>query len=372
AHVACAGPSRPSFPETTATARPTPTQSNISPTTFSPQTKPIPSPTSAKIESPRHPLQAWHLAADGAVYILDAAYSLYHLSPADLSPLAKSDLLFIASIDTPSFLLVDDSQIFVGSRADRQTLILNRDDFSLIDSLNQAGPMALDIAGQRLFLVPERDHGNALNGSFVVYDLSDLNSPLLTYELSCQQPNDFAIQPFMHHLYVRTLGICASPPHQRETFVIYDLDTLTEVAQSDPQLGRLSRPAVANRAGTFFTTLYAKSGQFSDNSLLLLDSLGQLRNAHPALDGIPALSPDNTWLYLLRERGLWVFSADDMLLKSILFFDQSPPADLAVSPNGDTLYLFGNGWLSTLSTVDLQNLGIPSLSPFPAAWRRPT
>ena len=49
-------------------------------------------------------------------------------------------------------------------------------------------------------------------------------------------------------------------------------------------------------------------------------------------------------------------------------FPGAPPAGLALSPDGETLYLFGNGWLESLRTSELQSAGIAPLSPFPRTW----
>jgi dipeptidyl aminopeptidase/acylaminoacyl peptidase len=63
-----------------------------------------------------------------------------------------------------------------------------------------------------------------------------------------------------------------------------------------------------------------------------------------------------------------VLRAEDLSLQSILPFSETPPADVALSPDGETLYLLGNGWLTALSTAELRGLGLAPVSPLPTAW----
>ncbi len=337
-----------------------------------------PTPTVAATTAPSvpltpltQPLRAWSISSAGAVYVLDATSRLYQLSPPDLSPLRQSEPLFPADDhQAPAFLLATADHLFVGSRGQHRTVVLNPDDFSQTAMLEQAGPIALDESKQTFFLIPEIDLANPMNGQFVAYDLANPDEQAQIFELACQGAEDMVIHPFTRRLYVRAAGRCSSPPHRQETFLIYDLDTLSQVAQTEPRLGQLTRPAVEPESNHFFAAFYAPSAVLSDNSLFLFDAQGQLRNARSALDGLPLLSPDGEWLYLLRERGVWIFKADDMVLQSIFWFDRPPPADIAISPTGEMLYLIGNAWLEVRSTLEIQDLGIPAISPFPDAWHQ--
>lgn len=338
---------------------PTPVESLSSPRPASP------------LAPPAQPLRAWSVAPDGDIFVLDAASRLYHLDPTDLSPLAQSPPLFAPAANGPAFLLAGESRLIAGSRAVSQTLVLRPDDFSRLHTLEQAGPLALDPVTQRLFLAPEPTAQEIFTGSFLSYDLAHVNRPPRAVELSCRRPLDFVANVPARRLYVRTVGICSSPPHRREAYTIYHLDTLAELGQSSPELGALTRPALAGQAGLLAATLKAKSGFFFDDKLLILDQAGQTLRTHQALDGLLAISPAGDWLYLRRERALWVFRGAEPLPQSILFFDRPPPADLALSPAGDLLYLFGPGWLTVHPVAELQALGIPLLSPFPDAWPWP-
>ncbi len=369
--------------EVEAIASPTPPQTapatvneTTSPATNTPlpETSLPPATVASLPVSPVQPLQSWSVAADdGAVFVLDTTNSLYQLAPTDLTPLTKSSPLFEAAVDTSSpypfstYLLAGQTYLFVGSEAISQTLVLNRTDFSRVTTLNQAGPLALD-PGRWLLLAPHSPELPLYTAVIWAYDLADLSQPPQEIQQSCTFVRNLAAEPQARRLYLHGRSNCSSPPHQREFYTIYDLDTLTELGQSQLELGTLTRPAMAPQAGLIVTTLAAKSGFFSASKLAILDRQGQELKAHQPLDGIPAIDANGDWLYLLRSRGLWVLRGSDLFLQSILFFAERPPADLVLSPDGQTLYLFGNGWLEVLPTAELQTLGIPSLSPFPVIW----
>jgi hypothetical protein len=326
---------------------------------------PSPSPT-APLPPPAQPLRAWSIAAsDGAVFVLDATHTIYQLAPGDLTPLARSSPLFEVGGDAPTYLLAGEIYLFVGSVAVTQTLVLTRSDFSRVDTLNQAGPMALD-PGKRLFMVSE--------SALWAYDLADLGrppvgvTPLPTLGAPSSLALDLAVDPPARRLYVRFYDAFGSPPHNREVYRTYDLDTLAKVGEFNRQLGALSRPAVAEHAGLIVTTFYPKSGFFSTSKLTIFDRQGQELKSHTPLDGLPATDADGDWIYLLRRRGLWVLRGSDLSLQSIQPFTATPPADLVLSPDARILYLFGNGWFTALSTAEVQARGIPPVSPFPVAW----
>ncbi len=317
-----------------------------------------------QIESPARPLLAWTIAADsGAVFVLDATNSVYRLAPGDLSPQAQSPPLFEAPADAPAHLLTD-AYLFVGSEAISQTLVLNRRDFSQVAALGRAGPMALD-PGRRLFMISEC--------AVWAYDLANLGQPPLAAIPAPRMcyghvPLNVVADPAARRLYVLFVDNTSSPPHTRQFYTSYNLDTLADLGEFQRELGTLTRPAIAERAGLMIVTLYGKSGF---NELLILDREGQELKRYGPLDGVPATNADGAWIYLLRERGLWVLRGSNLALTSIMPFTETPPQDLALSPDGKTLYLFGNGWLTALSTADLQALGILPVSPFPVAWTYP-
>ncbi len=309
------------------------------------------------------PLLAWTVADDGAVFVLDATNSVCQLAPGDLSLQARSSPLFEAPADAPAHLLADDAYLFVGSEAISQTLALKRSDFSPVAALDRAGPMALH-PGRRLFVISEC--------TVWAYDLTDLGLPPLAAVLAPRMcyghvPLKVAADPAGRRLYVLFVDNRNSPPHTRQFYTVYNLDTLAELGEFQRELGGLTRPAIARRAGLIVATLYAKSGPLG-SQLLVFDRQGQELKRYTPLDGLPATDADGAWIYLLRERGLWALRGSDLALKSIVPFTETTPQDLTLSPEGETLYLFGHGWLAALPTAEVQALGIPPVSPFPAAW----
>jgi WD40 repeat protein len=373
--AACAGPrSTPALKDLTppagqAAAVPTLTLTAIQTALLAPTATLAPSPTPAIAPPDDRDLLAWTVAADGAVFVLDGTYTVYQLSPRDLSPLARSAPLFTATVPSVAYLAADETHLAIGSGAVSQTVVLKRDPanaLSEVARLDQFGPMAVD-PGKRLFMAPQAVTPVPFKGEFWVYDdLGDLAKPPQEVPLSCVAARDLTADPPARRLYVRLHTTCASPPHQAEAYAIYDLDTLQEPEYSKYELGILTRPALAGQAGSLVTTLYALNG--ADHTLFILDRQGQELKSVSPLDGIPAVDAAGDWIYLLRPHGLWVLNAGDLELKSVLPFTRTPPADLALAPDGGTLYLFGNGWRTALATAGLRNLGIAPVGPLPAVW----
>jgi hypothetical protein len=322
-----------------------------------------------KYAPPVQPLLAWTVARDtGDVFVVDAAAVLYRLSPSDLSVVGKSTVLFKALPKAPVFLTVDESRLFVSNLVVTRTQVLRRSDFHQMTVLNEAGPMAVD-PGRRLFMVSR--------GALVYYDLQALTRaptvliPALKLGAYGDVPRDVIADAAGRRLYVRTYGALGSPPHNPEFYALYDLDTLARVKTFNPQLANLSRISLAEAAVEIVLMDRAYAG-FLGSALRVFDPGGtELRSAHP-IDGTPAIDATGTWIYLLRERGLWVLNAGDLSCKSIFPFQTEAPADLALSLDGQHLYLFGNGWLAVKDTPDLQTLGTMPVSPLPVAWNRDT
>ncbi len=372
--AACAGPrSTPAPSELTPSAAQA-TVTPTSPPTSTPAALLVQTPTAIPTPPPAiappddRGLLAWTVAADGAVFALDGAYTVYQLSPDDLSPLARSSPLFTATVPAAAYMAADETYLAVGSGAVSQTVVLERgpaNALSEVARLDQFGPLALD-PGKRLFMIPQAMPMTPLKGEFWAYDLGDLARPPQVVPLSCDAARDLTADPAARRLYVRLHNICASPPHQREAYGIYNLDTLREPEHSPYELGILTRPALAGQAGSLVATLYALNG--ADHTLFVLDRQGRELKSVSPLDGVPAVDAAGDWIYLLRRHGLWVLSGGDLALKSVLPFTRTPPADLALAPDGATLYLFGNGWRAALATAELRTLDIPPVGPLPAAW----
>lgn len=282
---------------------------------------------------PEPPLRAWTVAADGAVFVLDAANVLHHLAATGLTSLAQSAPLPLgaAPTDAPAYLLADATHLFVSSPAVSQTLVLARTDFSQVTTLPHAGPMALD-PDRHLFLVSAR------TGQLLAYNPANLSELPQGIPVDCI-PVDLAANPTGRRLYVHAITSCGSS-HHGEGYFVYDLDTLAKIGRvaGTESFYWVKRPAAVEgtELGAGVHVPYAGASE-----LLIFDGQGRLltRQNLPQ-PGMVALAAGGDWLYLLLRRGLGVMRLDDLSLQSFLPFTSTVPNDLALSPDGGTVYLF--------------------------------
>ena len=309
---------------------------------------------------------AWTVAADGGVFVLDSGQILHQLSPDNLEPLAQSAPLIEPNEEASAFLVASEEYVFIGSSVISQTLVLDRSTFGLVKRLEGYGPLALE-PGRRLLMIPQGLEDTWPFGNFEIwaYDLNDLDRPPDKMRNEGVSLDDLTIDPDLRRLYLLTSNVAASPPHRGQTYEIYDLDTLERIATVEWERGSLTRPVVNLRTGEI---VGSRIGLNWTRRLLILDQKGREVRSRPSMDGQPVMDAAGEWIYLLRQRGLWVLRAEDLSLQSSLPFLGTPPRDLALSPDGETLYLFGNGWLSGLATGELRNLGLGHVSPLPMAW----
>jgi hypothetical protein len=358
------GPDAPVHPTTSdAATSPLPTRAPR-PAQVSPAVPPTP--TTAALDPAA--LRAWTLAGDGAIYVLDAAHSLHQMAPAGLAPVDRSPPLFgdAAEGEASAYLAAGQSYLFVASTAISQTLVLDRDGYVPVRRLEGAGPLALD-PGRRLLMIPLGLEQAWPPGNYEVwaFDLADLGAPPAKIRVSGISLDDLAVDPARRRLYLLSSNIAASPPHRGQAYHVHDLDSLAETGASTWERGSLTRPVPNPRTGEI---LASRIGLNATRRFLILDPAGQEVRSRPGLDGQPVVDATGAWIYLLRERGLWLLREADLSLQSVLPFAGDPPADLALSPGGEKLYLFGNGWLTALSTAELRELGIAPVSPLPLVW----
>ena len=319
--------------------------------------------------SPAQPLRAWALAPNHeAVFVLDASQRLFRLTPRSLSVERVSPPLFEAIGDVPAYLVDAGTYLVVGNESANRTLVLDRQDFRLVATWDRAGPLAAD-PNRHVFMAWER--------ALWAYEMDNLAGPPTVVTEAPQLglgalPVGLAADPATRQLYVTFHDLNASVPHQRERFQIYNLDAPAQTRLLDAQLGTLARPAFASKAGRTVSVLNAKSG-FPGSRLLIYDGLNSQAGTSPApLDGTAVIDAEGKRIYLLRERGLWVLDGTSLALVAVLPFTGAPPRDLVLSPDGATLYLFGDGWLAAKPTQELEDLGIPAVpGPFPRAWTYP-
>ena len=313
--------------------------------------------------APLQPLRAWTLSLDGTVLVIDAENRLYRLGVTDLVVEARSEPLFVVDPDDTIYLAGGIANVFVGSKSAGKTLVLDILHVAVQTELKRAGPVTSDWSG-RLYV--------ASDGGIWEYNVVRASEPLELVVEGPQMgmglvPTGLWASQNPARLFVRLHDMSASPPHQHEFYRAYDLKDMSEVGISTGELGRLTRPVIA-QMGVFVSTLYSMSPFYSGNKLLLFDSSARTVAQWQPLDGLPAISPDGSAVYLLRQRGLWALNGRDMSLTSVTPFVTAPPADALMSPYGERLYLLGNGWLQVVEAATLENAGVRAVSPFPLGW----
>ena len=262
-------------------------------------------------------------------------------------------------------MLATESELWVGSNVLGETIQLTRDRFEVQASISAVGPMALD-PGKALFVIEDRGlTAHNLTGSLEAPKV--LMSPWERNQFVGDVPLHMLIDPDRRRLYVTYYGNYGSPPHNREYLVSFDLDTLAKTSYGD-HLGQLSPPTLAVRTGQVATVVNAKNGLFGSR-LLIYEPYGELGRETPFLQGEAVLAPDGQWIYLLRNGGLWTLRTYDGSLANILPVLGDMPHDMLITNDGARLYLFGNGWATSLSTDALQEPKLPSFRPLPSTWQ---
>ena len=374
----CCGPTPTLVPETgppTTTTTVTVSATPIAVTVPSSPKPPEATTTASAKVSPgasREPLSgeevlAWTVTADGAVYVLDGRHTVYQLAADSLAPVAQSLPLLESGEGATIHLLTSQDYVFASTPAISGTLVLDRSDLSLVARWEGHGPLALD-AEQRLLMIAQGLDEGWPGGNFEIwaYDLADLASPpdVLLREMGASM-EDMAVDPETRRLYVLTSNIGASPPHRGQTYEIYDLDSMSRVGSLAWERGSLTPPVIHPRTGELVGT---RIGLNETRRLLVVDTGGEEVRSFAGLDGRPVLDPSGEWIYLLRQRGLWTLRERDLAVHGVLPFMGPPPQDAALSPDGQTLYLLGNGWLTALDASEVRALGLAAVSPLPTAW----
>ena len=325
----------------------------------------------ATAQQPLPPLRAWTVAPDGTVYVLDADSRIVELAPVSLTAKTRSEPLFPAAYgDQPFFLLAGQDQLFAGSQMASQTLILNRMTFEPQTTVNNAGAMALD-PGRRLFLAPSKIQlePGSFDTSLLIYDLFDLARLPASLTFSCETPQLVMIQPSERRLYVRTGSICSSPPHQRQRHLIYNLDTFSQTGAIPPEevYGRAAPLSVAGQADRMVMAY----SSLLDTKLIVFDRQGRELYRSVTWHGDQApqalVDPGGRWIYWLLEPELWTLHGEDLSLQHLRPLTETF-SDMALSPDGLTLYLFSSAGIRAISTAEIQTSEIEPAGSFPSDW----
>lgn len=344
-----------------ATAAPTAAAPTSAPSAV-PTVAPTPSPTPTDVGLP---WRAWTLSSAGEVFVLDARAVVHQLAP-DLSrPVASGDALFGAPDVGRGYLAVSDAFIVVASRAVTRTMVLERPSFRIRADYPGAGPLAID--GSKRFYVLSDD-------AVWAYKLDDLSRPpvaVTTWPVNAftPRPRNLAIDQPSRQLIVTLEDVSASPPHRQQWYQTYNLDSLEPTVSFVGGLGDLTPPS--SGAAGIVAGLAAKNGLLG-SKVTLFDPAGKALRAAEPFDGRPVADPAGDYIYVLRERGIWVLRASDLSLVAFEPFTGTAPTDLEVSPDGAKLYLVSDEKISVRDTAQMRAAGIaPLQGPLPAGWFYP-
>lgn len=344
-----------------------------------------PRPAAAATPTPLQPIVAWDIAADGAVYVLDAAQRVYELDPATLAPIRASTRLMPHVSDSSAQLVATSDQVFVASSQLDGIQVLERAGLERALVLPfAAAALAAEPAGDdaRLFIIgteAQPQHGGLRRFEVVTLPIADLQAKPQAFGVTAAEPFsglfDLDVDPSQQLLYVGYSDTSGSPNRHYRTYHAYDLESGEQVdLPIDHQPASIAlRPAVAQAGASAISYDWLGYEPPQHRIYLVTRGTGLSAVAQPleGISGLPALSAGGDWLYVVRQRGLWVLQHDEgpeYTLVSVVPFVTEPPSDVRISPDGKTLYLFGNGWLTALPAFDVQSTGVEQVGPFPNSW----
>ncbi|MCB0213024.1 MAG: PD40 domain-containing protein, partial [Anaerolineae bacterium] len=169
---------------------------------------------------------------------------------------------------------------------------------------------------------------------------------------------------------LQTRSCLSSPPHRRDTYTIFNLDTLTSTVETeDFGPGQLDTPAVAQQAGRVVSVYHHANGF---EQLVIFNRQGQLIDTtEPHLKeygSSPVVDAKGEWLYTLNGRAIEVRSLTDLTLQSRIPLTTNIPTEIVLSQDERHLYLFGNGMLQAHRVFDLQRARIDEPEDIPLNW----
>ncbi len=320
--------------------------------------------------SPLPPYLAWTVSADGAAYLLDARYILWELEPATLTPVRASAPLLPALGRDPAYLAVAGNRIWVAAAAFEGAKLLDRATLAVVGEVDNFGPLAAG-PDDEIYMIDDTALYRFSSGA------PDPAPEILIAPWAPEQywgtvPVKLAVDAVGRRLFLTQYHATGSPPHNGESLLVSAIDPI-DFAVIDSSLGHYSQPALTADGATLAVAFNAKSGALG--SWVGVWQAGELTQQVRLLDGQVALDPAGDWLYLLNDRGLWVFGLPGMGLVSVLPLLGELPEALAVAVDGKTIYLFGRNTLSAIPATELHSLGGATLTALPdpvsgAGYRR--
>ena len=213
----------------------------------------------------------------------------------------------------------------------------------------------------------------------VTLPLADLHAEPQSFGVTAAEPFsslfDLAVAPNQHLLYVGYADTSGSPNRHYRTYKAYDLQSGEPVdLPIEQQPASIALHPAATEVGISAISYDWLGYAPSQHRIYLVtrgDGLDAAAQPIEDISGPAALAPAGAWLYVVRPRGLWVLQhagGAEFTLVSVIPFVTEPPADIRVSPDGSTLYLLGEGWLTALPAAGVQSGGIEQLGPFPNSW----
>lgn len=336
-----------------------------------PPPPPTAAPTAAPPEAPTPgrdagtAFRAWGIAPDGRFCLLQSSGTVRRHSPDMATVIDESGPLFAGQDPGRAHMAIGEDFLVLSSETLTRTLVLERESFAPVWQLDRAGPIALD-GSRRLFV---------LSGDAVwAYDLANAAAPPVAVtkwpvDAFTPRPRNLAVDDAGNQLLVTLHDVSASPPHQQEWFAAYDLDTLQPLRSFGGQLGELTRPSIGG--DRVVAGMAAKNG-FLGSTVAVFDRQGQEVRAAKPFDGKPVVDATGEWIYVLREREIWVLKASDLSLDAVKPFVDNSYIDLLLSPDGAKLYLLGDGVIATEDTAQLRAEGIaPLRGPLMGNWFDP-
>ncbi len=302
------------------------------------------------------------IAPDGRLFLLQASGAVSRFAP-DMRLIDTSGPLFEGRDPGRGHMAIGEHFLVLSSEALTRTLVLERESFAPVWQIPKGGPVALD-GRRRLFILSE--------DAVWAYDLANaaaLPTPVTEWPLAefTPRPQAITLDPVGRQLLVTMAA--AGGSHPQQWLAGYDLDTLGPPVVFPGVGGQMTN---VSAGGQWIVAEMSASTGFLGSRLAVFDREGhEVRSAQP-FDGRPVIDAAGEWIYVLRERGLWVLRASDLALVAMEPNAANPDQDLLLSPDGARLYLVDDGSTGTKDTARLRSAGIaPLRGPLLPNWFDP-